>query len=762
MSAFWIWCAERPQGKEACFFRNCFTLEKTPSECPVQVSADSVYTLYVNGKIAARGPRKGDAFRHYYDVVDLAPYLETGENIIAAKVFHFPSDPVAAAEWKSGPSSLITASLAGFWLNSDDERLSTGAHWRVWGAGDALNFEPTSPAGPAPDMSKTALSQIPSRFFQKDFDGAAFREAVVVCDTGPRRYGRLNPMPLAAAPLPAPVQKHILPQRIVRSNIPVAETLLATGKLEIPPGGPWFVEIDMGFLTTAYVCFHISYGEDMPAEMALRYAESYYRFDENGKRYKGDRASCENAVLLGECDTLLVNRADGFYETPFFRTFRYLRLEIQQNAGSILLDDFKLWETHYPLEIQGCCARPLSYKKLWSISARTLLLCMHDTYEDCPYYEQLQYIMDTVLSARYTYYISADDRLARAAIDMFSAGRMPDGMLNCCFPCKYGQVIPGFGLYYIQLLYDHYLYYGDKALVCRYFSAVDSVLQYFIARLDPNTGFFPRSQYWEFVDWVQKWDEWDGVPIGPDETVNTIYHEMFVYFLRKAARLCDWLGRGGLAGEYRAVAEQVARSVRAECYDTVRGVFMDTVGRLDASAHAQIWAVLAGIVDGEAARTLMERVMNDHEMPRCSYSMTFFLLRALEQTGLYDAYSEECMKPWHTMLCDNLSTWCEDPVTQRSDCHAWSCLPLYEFGGVILGVRPAEPGYERIRIAPSAAGRDCAEGSVATRKGLVKIRWEKRSNGAMRLEAETPPGIPVEVKLNGEIVRFHAGGHISV
>ena len=79
---------------------------------------------------------------------------------------------------------------------------------------------------------------------------------------------------------------------------------------------------------------------------------------------------------------------------------------------------------------------------------------------------------------------------------------------------------------------------------------------------------------------------------------------------------------------------------------------------------------------------------------------------------------------------------------------------------MILGVRPSEPGYETIRIAPSAAGRDCAEGSVATHKGLVKVRWEKRSNGAMRLEAETPPGIPVEVKLNGEIVRFHAGGHI--
>ena len=54
------------------------------------------------------------------------------------------------------------------------------------------------------------------------------------------------------------------------------------------------------FLAVCFPNMKHSYGEDMPAEMALRYAESYYRFDENGKRYKGDRASCENAVLLGE------------------------------------------------------------------------------------------------------------------------------------------------------------------------------------------------------------------------------------------------------------------------------------------------------------------------------------------------------------------------------------------------------------------------------------------------------------------------------
>ena len=112
---------------------------------------------------------------------------------------------------------------------------------------------------------------------------------------------------------------------------------------------------------------------------------------------------------------------------------------------------------------------------------------------------------------------TADDRLARQAIDSFARSQRADGLLNACYPAYKPNVIPGFSIYYILMLHDHMMYFGDKDLVERYFPVAERILQFYedlrepdglVGRL-PGAGGFGGG-YWCFVDWAKGWPV--GVP----------------------------------------------------------------------------------------------------------------------------------------------------------------------------------------------------------------------------------------------------------
>ena len=105
---------------------------------------------------------------------------------------------------------------------------------------------------------------------------------------------------------------------------------------------------------------------------------------------------------------------------------------------------------------------------------------MHETYEDCPFYEQLQYAMDARTQILYTYAVAADDRLAKRCMEDFRRSQRYDGLLNCAAPRYDTSVIPGFSIYYILMLYDHMMYFGDKELLEKHLPTVEGILNFFI------------------------------------------------------------------------------------------------------------------------------------------------------------------------------------------------------------------------------------------------------------------------------------------
>ena len=67
----------------------------------------------------------------------------------------------------------------------------------------------------------------------------------------------------------------------------------------------------------------------------------------------------------------------------------------------------------------------------------------------------------------------------------------------------------------------------------------------------------------------------------------------------------------------------------------------------------------------------------------------------------------------------------------------------YEMPTVMLGVRPAVPGFAKVHIAPQVGKLQSAEGDVITPRGTVHVAWEKDSRGKLVLYHQLPDGIEI-------------------
>ena len=374
-----------------------------------------------------------------------------------------------------------------------------------------------------------------------------------------------------------------------------------------------------------------------------------------------------------------------------------------------------------------------------------------------------RYAGDTRFVALFHYLLSGDDRLARQAITLFASSVTPEGLLQSRVPSHVQQLIAGFSLYWILMVADHFLFFGDKAFTRAFLPLIDGVLEYFACHVDDLglvSGIEP--DIWQYVDWVASWP---ASPTGVDKGVppsgratnrHTFFSMLYVHALREAASLLRGVGRTGLVDEYLARAEAVSRAVRQHCFDGE--LFTDSTRDIaDDGAyswHCQSFAVLAGIVEGGSAKRLLEEGLRRQDrLSKCSYAMKFYEYRAFAQAGLYHLQYPTLLDPWRKMLADNMSTWAEDDVRQRSDCHAWSAVPLYECLAETTGLYPLEPGCTKIRFAPRLELKEALSATVCLGKDIVaSVGWTSQGRAVeVVLELNRPVAV-VSILPGGEAV----------
>lgn len=221
---------------------------------------------------------------------------------------------------------------------------------------------------------------------------------------------------------------------------------------------------------------------------------------------------------------------------------------------------------------------------------------MLETYMDCPYYEQLQFIMDTRLQMLFTYAVSSDTRLAKKALLDFHCGMLPNGLLPGKTPTAYLQVISTFSLHYAFALWEYVEHTGDLDLARKYRSDVDRILDCFDSKRD-KSGLVGAIEPWAFIDWQEDWKETGGVPPAYFEGPSTIINLMYAYALECGAKLYEATGRPGTANEYRQRRADILQRVKDKCFDPDQGMVREGPECPQFTRHAQAWAVINGMLN---------------------------------------------------------------------------------------------------------------------------------------------------------------------
>lgn len=776
--ANWIWLPEWPAGDAAepriVYFRREFEVSKLPGKHEIRISADSRYKLYINGHFVQEGPQKAlDRKEWFVDSVDIGPWLKIGLNAAAVEVLRYAA-PSQSMSRPSGNDSLLWTEIPGLFI--EDEEADSGftlngkAGWECrMNRGIRIFGEDTAPAPIHVQENVTSSA---------DFHGWKLPGYKAEAWTDAKPYLIFD---LSAADAPANlVSRTIPPMRhkdcrfmsvsCVREGSENAEAqwnalIEKDVPLMIPARSRQVVELSAGEEMCGYLLYSFAGGKGASVETLCSECYAYPQPPvPNGyggvtvpPPRKGDRTDAENGQLVGHISRYTVagsgtESLPEIYEPFWFRTFRYIRLTVETQDEPLILLGFSYRSTGYPLNIRtGFTCSDESFALIWDISVRTLRRCMHETYMDCPFYEQLQYAMDGRSEILYTYAVSADDRLARQAMEAFRRSQRPDGLVNADAPTLRSNVIPGFSIYYLLMVHDHMMYFGDKALVRQHLPAIDRVLSFFDTHLAENGlvssigGPIMRKTYWSFIDWSQKWDS--GTPGTWDQGTGSITEEslLYLYGLQKSAELAEFIGQNSLADEYRQRAARLKTAIQNLCTGEYCGrmLIQDGPSVEEYSVHGQVLAVLSGVVTPEEGRGMLEAAVGNPDFPQASVSFMFYLFRALEICGWYEK-TDELWNLWRQMVQDNLTTCVENDTDARSDCHAWASLICYEMPAVILGVRPADPGFERIRVEPLPGTLAFASGDVITPKGMVHVEWKKETNGKIRLQYSLPDGMGAE------------------
>lgn len=720
-------------------------MTKTSLLTRIHVSADERYELFIDGTRIGRGPERGCPEKWYYESFSLR--FAPGPHTISALV------------WSGGREHAPRAQMtfqSGFLLAAEApyaDRLSTGkAPWKVkivpgvgfrfasltWGTGSNLDIQQPHELFQAARGIGTGWQDVRSLHSAR---GAG------------SMYSTTLPRP-ALIPAPLPTMKETvlnrhrvrlvesLPSNALTKSIPLEPIhhladeakkweamLLGKQPMVIPAHTVRRVLIDLRVYTCAR--HRIQFQSGSGSRIRIHWAEALWTESEpwnvEGPTPKENRNHWQQKHFHGAGDYIHPDGRKTTFEPLWWHAGRYVEILIETDAKPLRLTELRFLETGYPLRDQAkiaCSDQGLI--KAWPVMRRTLAMCMHETYMDCPYYEQLMYVGDTRLQALTTYVLSSDDRLPRKAIELYDVSRNSDGLVFARFPCFEDQLIPTFSLLWIGMVYDYALWKRDPHFVARFLPGIRSSLMYML-HLPRENGLVIAPPGWNFVDWAEGWSV--GVPPLTQSGTSCLIQLHLIHALEQCAQLEVYTGDQTLIPYWQRAAKTLGKPLFDQCWDDRSRKLADQPEKITFSEQAQAMALLTDLPTTAQRKGLLQALLEGmDDLTRSTIYFSHYTFQALAEEGRGEEIWPR-LDLWRNLHTLGLTTTPEQPEPTRSDCHAWGAHPIFHTYASLAGIRPEGFGFENVLIRPAMGGETHLSGSMPHPDGLISFSLNQDAKG---------------------------------
>ncbi len=684
--ARWIWTAAGQSPDLYVNFIKKFNCEKSAT---LKIAADSDYTVYVNGKLAAFGQYACYPERKVFDTVDISEYTVKGENLLAVTVWYFGAPFFT---YKPGNAGLIfeTEENGSVTAYSDTETLCRKADDYISGMRHAISGQlgfsyhydfggktGWNVSGETDGFEKSVIADgISYNFIPRPVKKLVLKDRLKAKMT---MQGVFN-YPVERVNTQTDMQHAALsfrfPSEIGKGSTSFPFEFCAKNDEKV------FFTVDLGKETSGFLDFDITVPED--ADMEVGYGEHLV----DGR--------CRTSIRDFTADFKLKAGRNEFLNT--FRRFgcRYLQFFIHTNRATVNYAGLR--PTEYPVNIKKPELSGLLRNTIYEVCENTLIQCMHEHYEDCPWREQSLYTMDSRNQMLCGYYAFKEYAFPRACLDLISQGMREDGILSLCYPAGSDFPIPSFSLMYFIQMREYIDHSRDKSLAKEVYPVLTRLMKTFNDKIGENglCDNFKNSDVgaiWNFYEWSPTMDGGEGnaktsyeAPLNADLSLA----------LQNLAAICAYIGKDVDGMKYAETAFKLNKAIKDKFYNNKTKLFNSFDDRHfdDYSVLTNALCLLCGAADDVDKSVILQileknggQIDGINVIPN-TLSMNSFRFDALlkhDAKKYRDVILDEIDRDYLYMLRKDATAFWEtikgdfDFGYAGSLCHGWSALPIYYY-----------------------------------------------------------------------------------